>query len=193
MANANTPFGLSPVQHQSSGVFTGGVRTYCVPVGDGTALFIGDPVKLAGTGEIVDGVPYQDVIKANTGDVMAGVVVGFAPLPTSLETRYRVASTVRLVYVDDNPNTLFEIQEVGTGTALTLNDVGLNINWVNASGSTYTGKSGVVLDNTTEATTNTLDLHIVGLSARANNAVGAYAKWYVRINRHQFANQVAGI
>lgn len=193
MANTNTPFGLAPVQQQASGPYSAGIRTYCIPASDGTAVYVGDLVKLAGTGEIVNGSPFQDVIIAATGDVFCGVVVGFAPNPSDLTSRYRAASTQRLVYVCDDPDALFEVQEIGTGTALTLNDVGLNINISVVAGSTYTGLSGSVINNASEATTNTLDLHIVGLSDRPNNAVGAYAKWLVRINRHQFANQVAGV
>jgi hypothetical protein len=63
-----------------------------------------------------------------------------------------------------------------------------------------TGQSGMTLDNTTEATANTLDLKIVGMPNRADNDVGsavgtgeAASKLYVRINRHRFVNQVAGV
>ena len=47
--------------------------------------------------------------------------------------------------------------------------------------------------NGTEAGTNTLDLQIVRLMPRADNVIGEHAKWIVRINRSQFANQVAGL
>jgi hypothetical protein len=108
-------------------------------------------------------------------------------------TIYRAASTQRIVYVADDPSLLFEIQEVSGGTALTANDIGLNANFVVAAGSTTTGLSGVELNNATEATTNTLDLQIVGFQNRTGNEIGEHAKWLVRINRHQRANQVAGI
>jgi hypothetical protein len=95
--------------------------------------------------------------------------------------------------VADDPDALFEAQENSGGTAFTVNDVGLNCNFIVAAGSTVTGLSGVELDTSTEATTNTLDLKIVGLARRQDNAIGANAKWLVRINRHQYANQVAGV
>ena len=113
---------------------------------------------------------------------------------------YRAASTLRTVYVCDDPNTVFEVQQVTGGTPLTANDIGLNINFVVAAGSTVTGYSGVTLDNTTEATTNTLDLKIFGLPNRVDNDFGTSvssgqdaSKFYVRINRHLYVNQIAGV
>ena len=192
MANADTPFGLKPVQHRNGAPYNGAFRTYSVAAGYGTALMIGDPVILAGTSQTLNGRTLSDVQRAATGGVVSGVIVG-VKADTQDSLVYRAASTLREVYVADDPDLLFEIQEVSGGTALTANDAGLNCDFVVAAGSTATGKSGVELDNSTEATTATLDLHIVGLVARDDNAIGEHAKWLVSINRHQFANQVAGI
>lgn len=199
MANLNTPFGLRPVQGVGNTPYNDGVRQYAVPSGDATAIFIGDPVKLVGTSQFINGQTFANVAQAATGDIMVGVVVGVLQ-----ETRdsliYRAASTQRILLVNDDPNALFEVQQVSTGTPLTANDIGFNVNFVVAAGSTVTGFSGVTLDNTTEAGTNTLDLKIVGMPNRADNDVGtavgtgeASSKFYVRINRHQYANQIAGV
>ena len=191
MTNADTPFGLRPASNLDGSPYNGAVRTYSTASGDGTAIFIGDPVKLSGTSSTVDGEEYIDVDQAATGDVIAGVVVGVVA-----ETRdslvYRAASTTRLLLVAP-PNLLYEIQEVSGGTPLAAADMGLNANFVVGSGSTTTGLSGVELNNATEATTNTLDLQIVGKVRRADNAIGEHCKWLVRINRSQWGNQVAGI
>lgn len=197
MANADTPFGLRPVADVNGRPWNGAVRAYSTAAGDSTAIFLGDPVKLSGTSQTINGRVYADVDQAATGDVIAGVVVSVDPvIGAGANGRdsaiYRAASTARLVYVCDDPNALFEIQEVSGGTALAAADVGLNADFVVGSGSTTTGYSGVELNNATEAGTNTLDLKIVGLAPHENNAVGEHAKWLVRINRHQFANQVAG-
>lgn len=192
MANADTPFGLKPVRDLSGAPYNGAFTAFSTAAGDATAIFIGDPVKLSGTSQDIDGVTYADVDQAATGDVMVGVVVGVKPV-TADSLKYRAASTQRIVYVATDPNLVYEIQEVSGGTALTTAAIGLNADFVVGSGSTTTGYSGVELNNATEATTNTLDLQIVGLVNRADNAVGEHAKWLVRINRHQFANQVAGI
>lgn len=191
MANPDIVRGLQPVSNAYGACYTGGARVYTTASGDATAIFIGDPVKLSGTSQTVNGQVFADVDQAATGDVIVGVVIGvLADVATS--TIYRAASTVRRVLVVDDPNALFEIQEVSGGTALTANDIGLNADFVVGSGSTFTGYSGVELNNVGEATTNTLDLKIIGLVPRENNAIGENAKWIVRINRHQYVNQVAG-
>lgn len=192
MANTDNAFGLKPVQHRNGAPYNGAFRLYSTATGDGTAIYIGDPVILSGTSQTINGRTYSDVDQAATGDVITGVVVGVMPV-TQDSTRYRAASTQRLLMVADDPDLIFEIQEVSGGTALTANDAGLNANIVVAAGSTVTGLSGVELNNATEATTNTLDVHIVGPVQRDDNAIGEHCKWLVTINRHQFANQIAGI
>lgn len=191
MANDNTPKGLVPVRTVNGQPYTGGGNIYSVAAGDGTLLGLGDLVKLAGTGQTINDQAYPDVVRAATGDVFVGAVVSVLPV-TRDSLPYREASTQRLVVVCDDPNMLFEVQEGGAGTVLTINDLGLNANIVVAGASTTTGWSGTLLDNATQQTTNTLDLKIVGFVNRVNNAVGASAKWLVRINRHLYANQVAG-
>lgn len=190
MANTDNAFGLKPVQHRNGAPYNGAFRLYSTD--DATAIYIGDPVILSGTSQTVNGKIYSDVNQAATGDVITGVVIGVQPV-TQDSLRYRAASTIRLVMVADDPDLLFEIQEVSGGTALAANDIGLNANFVVGSGSTVTGLSGVELNNSGENTTNTLDVHIVGIAQRDDNAIGEHCKWLVTINRHQFANQIAGI
>lgn len=192
MANVDSPFGLKPAMHRNGAPYNGAFRVYSVAAGDATAIYVGDPVKLAGTSQTINGRILSDVVQAATGDVMSGVVVGVSA-DTQDSLRYRAASTQRLLFVADDPDLLFEVQEASGGTALTANDAGLNANFVVAAGSTVTAFSGVELNNATEATTNTLDLHIVGPVNREDNAIGEHCKWLVTINRHQFANQIAGI
>lgn len=193
MANSNSPFGLRPAKGANGQVVTGAPRLYSHASGDATALYIGDLVKLAGTAQTINGVTTPDVVRAATGDVILGVVVGINP--TSRDTLgYGAALTAYTLFVDDDPNSLFEVQDVSTGTALTVNDVGLNANFVVAAGSTYTNQSGTTLDNTTEATNNTLDLKLVEVVNRADvDNASSPLRFLVRINRHQFSNQVAGV
>lgn len=194
MANANVPRGFIPVRGVSGQYVSGGLRSYVHDSGDATALYVGAPVKLTGTNYTINGASMPGITLAATGDVIVGVVVGVLP-----ETRdslpYVAASTSRVVMVDDDPNTLFEIQDAATGTLLTDAAVGLNVNFTGTGGSTYTGWSAVTLDNATEATTNTLDLKIIGIVNRADNLSGdtGPAKFLVRINRHQYVNQIAGV
>ena len=193
MPNTNTPFGARPVATRGGAPYTGSINAYTIAAGDATATFVGDFVKLAGTAETIGGRILPNVVQAATGDKIVGVVVGFKASPTDLTSRHRVASTSREVYVADNPDLVFEMQEASGGTALTANDSGLNVDFVVAAGSAVTAQSGIEINNATEATTNTLDLHIIGPINREDNEIGANCKWMVTINRHQFANQVAGV
>ncbi|RYE68207.1 MAG: hypothetical protein EOO81_09630 [Oxalobacteraceae bacterium] len=197
MPNGNAPTGLNPVRDLYGTPYNGSVNHYAVPASDANALYIGDPVKLLGTSSTINSQSMADVGLAATTDVIVGVVIGFVAGDRDAGL-FRGASTQRIAIVCDNPNAMFEIQDIGTGTPLTIADIGLNVSFttVAAGGSTFTGLSGVVLDNTTEATTNTLALKIVGFPNRPDNdAANAEAnkKLYVRINRHQYANQVAGV
>lgn len=190
---ANAPGrGFTPVGTVSGSPASAAARIYTIPASDSTAVFIGDLVTGKTTSSTVNGAVYQDVGQSATGDVFQGVVIGVLP-DTATSTTYRVASTLRRVLVVDDPNALFEVEDVSTGTPLAAADVGLNVNVVVAAGSTVTGYSGMHLDNSTEATTNTLDLHLMNPVARDDNAIGASCKWLVTINRHQYSNQTAGV
>lgn len=191
MANVDAPFGLRPVRYASGAPYNGAVTEFSTATGDGTAIFIGDPVTLSGTSQTINGIVYNDVDQAATGNIIAGVVVAVKPV-TRDSTIYREASTQRILLCATDPGLLYEIQEVSGGTALTANDIGLNADFVVGSGSTVTGLSGVELNNSGEATTNTLDLKIHGLVNREGNAIGEHAKFLVQINRSRNANQVAG-
>lgn len=194
MANPDIVRGLVPVSDAYGKPYNGAFREYSVAAGNAVAIYVGDPVTTAGVGtaQTINGKVMLDVVQAATGDVITGVVVGVQWV-TEASLPYRAASTQRILYVCDDPNMLFEIQEVSGGTALTANDMGLNADFVVGSGSTTTGYSGVELNNVGEAGTNTLDLKIMGLVNRPDNAIGEHAKWLVRINRHRHVNQIAGI
>jgi hypothetical protein len=192
MANANAPSGLIPVRSVNSQHVSGGPRLYSHASGDSVQIMKGDPVKLAGTAQTINGITTPDVVRAATGDVICGVCVGILPT-TNASLIYGAASTAYNLFVDDDPNSLFEIQDVSTGTPLTAADVGLNCDFVVAAGSTALGTSGVTLNNATEATTNTLDLKLVDVVNRADlDNTSSPLRFLVRINRHLFSNQVAG-
>lgn len=191
MANTISPMGLKPVQDRLGKPYNGAFQTYSVAAAYGTALQIGDPVILVGTSQTINGRVLSDVVRAATGDVICGVVIGVKPV-TQDSANYRLASTLREIYVAA-PDLVYEVQEGSTGTALTANDAGLNVDFVVAAGSAVTGLSGTMINNATEATTNTLDLHLLTPVSRENNVIGYSCNWLVHINRSQFANQVAGI
>lgn len=178
MANLDMAFGLKPVLPKGGCVQT---TEYYVPASDGTALFIGDPVIIAG-GADADGVSTVTRATAASAGRITGVVVGFRPSTTVIANGYRLASTAEYALVCDDPEQVFEIQEDAVGGALAAADVGLNADLVAGTGSTVTKKSGFELDTSTKATTATLQLRILGFAQRVDNEIGANAKVLVRIN-----------
>lgn len=195
MANIDRPQGLIPVKHVNGMPWNGQTNMYLVPSSDGTAVFIGDLVKLAGgagaAGTVVNGIDVEGmptVIQSAAGDLHVGVVVGFLPDQDNLTRLHRAASTNRIALVCDDPDVIFEIQEVSGGTALTAAEVGLNANVVVGTGSSTTGISAAELSNSTEATTADLDLKIMGMVPRPDNALGEHCKWLVMINTHSYGN-----
>lgn len=205
MANADTPFGLRPVGHPS-GLGKSRIKAYAVPATYGTALFTGDPVVMTGTANAAEvtapgvGVmpigTLQEVNKAAVGTTnrITGVIVGVAADPNGLERRHLPASTGGVVFVNDDPQTEYEIQADG---AITAAQVGLNANLIfTNAGSTATGQSGAELDSGTTdapATTAGFQLRILSIIPRTDNEVGAFAKCRVRINQHTEAPGGAGV
>lgn len=192
MANVNAPFGLRPVRYLSGAPYNGACNVYTVLAAYGTAIYIGDPVVDAGTATTnADGTITKDVQLAATTDVITGVVIGVVP-DTRDSLPYRAASTLRRLLVADDPNLIFEAQEA-TGGGLAAADLGLNISFNAGTPSTVTGRSGLTLKTDTEATSNTLALKLFGVSARPNNETGDSCVWQVRINRHRYVDQLAGV
>lgn len=190
MANTNAPAGLVPYASRGGKPYDGAANKYYVPASDSTALFLGDPVKLAGSADATG--RYATVTRAAAGDPILGVVVGVAdPLVDS--PIYRAASTATYVLVADDPDLVFLIQEDGDGGTLAATSVGLNANVVAGTGSTYTGRSGFLLDSSSANTTNTLDFQIIGLAPMEDNVLGSYAKWLVKPNTHARAHGATGV
>jgi hypothetical protein len=188
MPNLDAPAGFRPVR-RISGLPLGGFFKAYVPSSDGTAIFIGDVVKFDGSsgaagtvvaGEDLEGVP--SVVRAAIGDwdalgtdnqaVIAGVVVGFKPDPDNLMLKHRAASTNRIVYICPiEQDVVFEIQEDADTTPLAAADIGLNVAMIQTqAGNATTGLSGMELDSSSKATTNTLPVKLIGLSKRVGNA-----------------------
>ena len=97
------------------------------------------------------------------------------------------------VYIYDDPNTLFLIQgDSATNTAQA--NVGKNADTVGTSGSTTTGISSRELDVSTIATTQGLQLKIVGVDQGPNNdELGTtHTNLIVQINEHAYRGPVAG-
>lgn len=185
MANTSRIMGFRPVRLKNGSPYMGAVNVYHIPASDGTAVYVGDVVKLAGS-STTDGTK-PTVTLAAAGDSVVGVVVGFAVNRDNLNIggQYRAASTARDVLVCDNPEVLFEV-EISNGTPVNT-DIGLNFNHAVGTPDTATARSGAYADWGTEATTSTLTFTSFALVPREDNEVGASAKLLCYINKHQRA------
>ena len=192
MANANRPAGFIPTQYLGGTEWNGQARLYSIAAAYATALQVGDPVISSGTAD-VNGVPGV-ILGAATG-ALRGVIVGIGTSEALIANianpniTYRpAAATTNDWYcmVVDDPAVLFEIQEKSGAQQLAATEIGLNTVPVLAAGSGFV--SGWTLASYTDATPNTtatLQLRLMGLVRRQNNAFGAYAKHLVKINVHE--------
>lgn len=195
MANANIARGLIPVRHANGQPYTGAGNVYYVPSTYATALYQGDPVIIVTDASDANGIPTVQRATAAGGAYTIGPVVGVLSAGDPMVTvtrdtpRYHAASTAGYVLVADDPDLLFEIQEDSVGGVMTVGAAGRNADLIAGTGSAFTGYSGFMLDSSTLATTNTLQLRIVGPAERADNDLTIdFAKWLVKINLHSLRN-----
>lgn len=195
MAEPSSAFGLRVVGHLHGAVPQ--VREYVIPSADGTATYIGDPVKTYGTADAVTG--HSTVIQAAAGDTLRGVIVGITPITDSSNNLLingasrRPASTRAVVQVCDDPYAIFEARCLSTGATTThilaAADVGENCDIEVNSPSTVTGASGVSVDTSTH-TASSAQLRILDVSQDDNNlanlaAAADYTRVRVLINEHE--------
>lgn len=201
MANTSKIRGFQPVKHVNGSPYIGQSNIYATAAADGTALFVGDPVKLAADGN-AQGIQY--VTKATAGAAVIGVVVGvintkldpvggsMSSGSISLDTPvYRPASTAQYVLVCDAPDVIYEV-EASTGAnaaySFAVADIGQNADLTTVAGSTTTGTSAASLDMSTKNTTATLQWKVMGAVQRPDNEVtGNYTKVLVKINNAQLS------
>lgn len=196
MANTSKIAGFRAVKHVNGSPYNGQANMYAVLAADATALFIGDPVKLDGSGSTIG---LASVTKATAGASVLGVIQAIIPAkmdPVSgtmtagaiaLDTpQFRAASTNALVMVADADDVVYEVEAV-TGAnaayAFLVADIGLNADLTTVAGSTTTGTSAAALDMSTKATTATLQWKVLGSVQRVDNEpTGNSTKVLVKIN-----------
>ena len=203
MANLNAPRGLIPVSNATGAPYNGATMQFLHAVGDTQAIYVGDIVTATGTSVFVNvgGSVQSFPIAAQfaSGGIEDGVCIG-VDLVTRDSPVYAPASTQVVITVAVDPDMLCLVQDVSTGTPLTANDIGKNCDILVNQGSTITGYSGMVLNNGTEADTNTLDVKIIGQLQSPGNDLGsavgtgaASGQWLVKLNRTRLSNQVSGV
>ena len=202
MANALTGgFGLRPIGITGSGPNSTGTTQYEIASNNTDAIYHGGIVIPLAAGVIgktdqavaplgvLNGVEYVD---SGTGKT---VFKNYWPGSNnaSVDTNHPVKA-----FVFDNPMHLYVVVADGTNTdrATALADVFSNCDMASVnSGSTSTGQASDMLDISSAATTNTLDVRIVGLyEDDANTDYSAVGHQYiVRLNGHFNSGTTAAV
>jgi len=193
-ANLNAPFGFSPVG-TLSGETVGQPMLCFHAAADGTALYVGDVVKLA-TGTVdTNAIGVPTVIAATAGDIPLGVVGGVDPVlgqsTPNLYINYGKASTNYYLYVQPClHNIIFNVQCTSTSAYA---DIGKNapIN-AGSGGSTVNGLSGMYLGTPTTSATGCF--LIIGAATTGGNLMtGNYCVYQVVPNVSMFTGAATGI
>lgn len=183
MANVFAPFGARVIGHLYDSSYNARARSYVIPTTDATALYVGDFVKSTGSGALNEkGEMLPAVTKAGATDTLLGVVIGFDVNSTYLNQIYRTASTLRTVFVVDDPNILIEIQAYGATVVETM--FGGNADIVAGTPNNTTGISGSYI-NVAAVSSATAQLRILGMTQEANNELGVYTRLICYINEHE--------
>jgi hypothetical protein len=176
MATTATPYGLKPVNLIGGRVFAGSTRKLPIASGYNTNIFFGDVVKLSGGNIQKDvGTATATPVGVFMGASWMDPVFGFTfrqywPAGTTPLSNAQPSPTVSpQAFICDDPFAVFQIQANGSVAA---SAIGQNAALVQGAGSTFTGDSGVSLDASSVATTNTLPLRIVDFVYGPTSAPG---------------------
>jgi hypothetical protein len=178
----SAPYGMIPIG-KIGGFNNHAIRHISIASGYAVDLFNGDPVKLVTGGTVEFDTP-------DAAMTPIGVFLGCFYTDATLGPTYRnywPASTVAsdaVAYVADDPDQLFKVAVVSSGTTIgsvALTDVGANLQMVNNTGNTTTGKSKAAV-NATSATTNTFPLRLIDLVEETKNTSGGYTEAIVKWN-----------
>ena len=171
MANRDAPMGFSPWGRTlSGGELTLGA--YKKAAGYGTAIYPGDLLT-----RINDGTLERSITPGTTS--MIGVAMDGGAL--SVATEHNVADQPDMIFVGQADGSLAEA------------DMGLKSNAIIGTGSLALNQSRDEINSAAEATTATLDLHLLRKADKVGNAFGAYVRLEVLINKHLLNKGVAGV
>ena len=194
MANIDRPNGFRPVGTLSSSSYNGQIRKFYTD----TNCFLGD-LMIQDAASVTGGSDgaYQGVTRATSGtaSLAIGVVVGWEVDPDNLGAVYHAGSSTRAVYLEVDPNTIYECQDNGAATLIAAADVGLNYDIVVTAGDTGTGVSNMEVDSgTAGAVTAATPVKLIGIVDRPDNTIGeANAKLLVTLNTHTYNADVGSL
>jgi hypothetical protein len=191
----SAPYGLKPVNLIGGQVFAGSTRLMQIASGYATNIFYGDLVQRVAGGTI-----EKDV--GTTTATPCGIFLGVSFTNSSTgqiqqQQFYPASQAIKsgtqiFAVVADDPDTLFQVAVVSSGTTISgvgITAIGNNATLVQNAGSTTTGNSGVAILAST-ATTNTLPIRIIDVVRDTATAADNFPEVIVKINAtmHQYNN-----
>jgi len=186
------PYGLIPINLIGGQVFASATRLIPIATNSTTAIYFGDVVKLDSSGTL------QKDVGTDTATPV-GVFLGCSYTDPTFGKTFRqyYASTTNITdivaYVQDDPDALFKVAVVSTGSTISYVNrtaVGNNAVLIQTAGSTITGNSKVSVSSTT-ATTATFPVRIIDVIAETQSAAGSYTEVVVKWNAPS-SNSVGG-
>jgi hypothetical protein len=191
------PYGLKPINLIGGQVFAGATRQIKIASGTATDIFYGDVVRVSSDGVIVKETGTTTV--SATGVV--GVFLGCQfTNPSTKQIQFQqfwptgtVASDA-LAFIADDPDQLFKVAAVSSGTTVAFYGqtlIGNNVALVQNAGSTVTGNSAIGIDGTSAAVTATLPIRIVDVVPDTANASGNFCEFIVKWNAPHLAVTVS--
>ena len=189
----SAPYGLKPVNLIGGQVFAGATRQIPITtsaVNYNTAMYFGDVVQVGSNGTVI-----ISTLAAQTTASVAGVIGVFLGCSyTNPATKQKVFQqywpgyasgvTDAVAIVCDDPDTLFQVASVSSGTTVAFYGqtlIGNNVSLVLNSGSATTGDSGIAIDGTSAVTTS-LPMRVVAGVPDTANSSGNYCEFIVKFN-----------
>ena len=182
----DAPYGMVPVNLLGGQVYAGQTREIPIGQNETTAIFFGDVVTLNSAGNATK-------VTTTATATTIGVFLGCTYIdPNTSQPVYKqyypggINVAGMLAYVQDDPDQLYKVAVVSTGTTignLTRAAVGKNVSLVQNSGSTTNGNSRNAVLNTTDTET-TLPIRVVDVVPETAVAgfPGSYTEVIVRFN-----------
>ena len=187
----SAPYGLIPINLIGGQVFAGATRQIPIASGSATAIYFGDVVELNDGGTLSKEV---GTAVATPVGVFLGVSYTDATFGKTFRQYYpgNVTASDILAYVQDNPDALYKVAVVSSGTtinAVSRTSVGNNTALVQNTGTSATGNSKVAVSSTT-VTDSTLPIRIIDVVPETANSLGSYTEVIVKWNAgmHQYDN-----
>ena len=188
----SAPYGLKPINLIGGQVYAGSTRLLPITtsaVNYNTAIYFGDVVKQVNTGTIE--------VEAGTTTVSAQGVVGIfmGCTYTNPATKQKVFQqywpgyasgvTDAEAYVVDDPDVLFKVAAVSSGTTVAFYGqtvVGTNAALVQNPGSSTTGDSAVAILGSSFAATASLPIRVIDVVPDTANSSGNFCEFICKFN-----------